>query len=628
MAMKIPTFEAQTRLTGEVGNSPLSIQANPGAMSQGAVAQANFGNQVSQLGGQVFEMGKQLQEIKNTSDAQRIELEYKKIDNEITARASLLPDNIDVQEWAKTEKAKAQLSLTQGMSYTLKSLGGGEDLVFNVSEETGEAYPIVKNSAVKSTVKSNFSLQDNLSNSSLTKIAVTRYTNRLTKEFDTKKEILIEDAVLQFDTPNGAVAIEKLFGENGLFDQKNNAGIYTDPSDMLKDMRETQTEIADLVAEDMIHQLKQVDDPDSNLALEESLSDFSDDLFEQDPETEAFVNFPLMSLDQRSALRDKIDTNIIANMKTNNSLSESEYKRRKREKEKVQDDNYSQFKDEIVNGYMSFNEGRLDIAWADKKIDDTQYKALGTALKNLKTGNNNVTSSVNQVSFINEFDSALDINDLIKLKKRNHFALVSGEINNTDWNNRDKLLKSAIDNDDTLYGETVKRFATKLRSIVNPFGDDFAGFDSLDDKARVSIMMNSFYDSVAKDDSNVYPNIEQIEIAFNNARDGFHQTLSQEISNMQSLPVTFGDDVINAFKDITETDISYTPEEILPIVKGDPVTFEKQMRQAFASLSIEEQNARRRSFNGNLSYLISIGKAFDASKNYLSATKEPPKIEK
>jgi hypothetical protein len=315
-------------------------------------------------------------------------------------------------------------------------------------------------------------------------------------------------------------------------------------------------------------------------------------------------------------------------MKTNNSLSESEYKRRKREKEKVQDDNYSQFKDEIVNGYMSFNEGRLDIAWADKKIDDTQYKALGTALKNLKTGNNNVTSSVNQVSFINEFDSALDINDLIKLKKRNHFALVSGEINNTDWNNRDKLLKSAIDNDDTLYGETVKRFATKLRSIVNPFGDDFAGFDSLDDKARVSIMMNSFYDSVAKDDSNVYPNIEQIEIAFNNARDGFHQTLSQEISNMQSLPVTFGDDVINAFKDITETDISYTPEEILPIVKGDPVTFEKQMRQAFASLSIEEQNARRRSFNGNLSYLISIGKAFDASKNYLSATKEPPKIEK
>jgi len=628
MAMKIPTFEAQTRLTGEVGNSPLSIQANPGAMSQGAVAQANFGNQVSQLGGQVFEMGKQLQEIKNTSDAQRIELEYKKIDNEITARASLLPDNIDVQEWAKTEKAKAQLSLTQGMSYTLKSLGGGEDLVFNVSEETGEAYPIVKNSAVKSTVKSNFSLQDNLSNSSLTKIAVTRYTNRLTKEFDTKKEILIEDAVLQFDTPNGAVAIEKLFGENGLFDQKNNAGIYTDPSDMLKDMRETQTEIADLVAEDMIHQLKQVDDPDSNLALEESLSDFSDDLFEQDPETEAFVNFPLMSLDQRSALRDKIDTNIIANMKTNNSLSESEYKRRKREKEKVQDDNYSQFKDEIVNGYMSFDEGRLDIAWADKKIDDTQYKALGTALKNLKTGNNNVTSSVNQVSFINEFDSALDINDLIKLKKRNHFALVSGEINNTDWNNRDKLLKSAIDNDDTLYGETVKRFATKLRSIVNPFGDDFAGFDSLDDKARVSIMMNSFYDSVAKDDSNVYPNIEQIEIAFNNARDGFHQTLSQEISNMQSLPVTFGDDVINAFKDITETDISYTPEEILPIVKGDPVTFEKQMRQAFASLSIEEQNARRRSFNGNLSYLISIGKAFDASKNYLSATKEPPKIEK
>ena len=626
--MKIPTFEAQTRLTGEVGNSPLSIQANPGAMSQGAVAQANFGNQVSQLGGQVFEMGKQLQEIKNTSDAQRIELEYKKIDNEITARASLLPDNIDVQEWAKTEKAKAQLSLTQGMSYTLKSLGGGEDLVFNVSEETGEAYPIVKNSAVKSTVKSNFSLQDNLSNSSLTKIAVTRYTNRLTKEFDTKKEILIEDAVLQFDTPNGAVAIEKLFGENGLFDQKNNAGIYTDPSDMLKDMRETQTEIADLVAEDMIHQLKQVDDPDSNLALEESLSDFSDDLFEQDPETEAFVNFPLMSLDQRSALRDKIDTNIIANMKTNNSLSESEYKRRKREKEKVQDDNYSQFKDEIVNGYMSFDEGRLDIAWGDKKIDDTQYKALGTALKNLKTGNNNVTSSVNQVSFINEFDSALDINDLIKLKKRNHFALVSGEINNTDWNNRDKLLKSAIDNDDTLYGETVKRFATKLRSIVNPFGDDFAGFDSLDDKARVSIMMNSFYDSVAKDDSNVYPNIEQIEIAFNNARDGFHQTLSQEISNMQSLPVTFGDDVINAFKDITETDISYTPEEILPIVKGDPVTFEKQMRQAFASLSIEEQNARRRSFNGNLSYLISIGKAFDASKNYLSATKEPPKIEK
>ena len=109
MAMKIPTFEAQTRLTGEVGNSPLSIQANPGAMSQGAVAQANFGNQVSQLGGQVFEMGVKLQEIKNTSESQRIELEYKKIDNEITARASLLPDNIDVQEWAKTEKAKAQL---------------------------------------------------------------------------------------------------------------------------------------------------------------------------------------------------------------------------------------------------------------------------------------------------------------------------------------------------------------------------------------------------------------------------------------------------------------------------------------------------------------------------------------
>jgi len=626
MAMKIPTFEAQTKLTGEVGNSPLSIQANPGAMSQGAVAQANFGGQVSQLGGQVFEMGVKLQEIKNTSESQRIELEYKRIDSEITSRAALLPDNIDIQEWSKTEKLKAQISLTNGQSYTLKSLGGGEDLVFNVNAETGEAYPIVKNKAVKSSVKSVFSLQDNLSNAALTKIAVTRYTNRLTTEFETKKDILIEDAVLEHDTPNGAVAIEQLFGENGLFDQKNKAGIYADPSDLLKDMRETQTSIADLIAEDMIHQLVQQDDPDNNDALEESLSNFSDDLFKQDPETEAFVNFPLMSLDQRSALRDKIDKSIIANMKTNNSLSESEYKRIKRKREKAQDDQYDKFKGEIVNGHMIFDGGRLDIAWANKKIDDTQYKALGTALKNLKTGNNNVTSSANQVTFINELDESLDKNDLLRLKKENHFALITGEINNTDWKNRDRLLKSAIDNDDTIYGETIKRFATKLRSIANPFGGDFAGFDSLDDKARVSIMMNTFYDSVSQDEQGVYPTKDLIEKAFNNARDGFHQTLSQEISNMQSLPVTFGDDVINAFKTITETDISYTPEEILPIIKSNPVTFENQMRQAFASLSIEEQDRRRRSFNGNLSYLISLGKAFDASKRYNLSSEPLPDV--
>jgi len=70
--MKVPKFTSQTKSSASVGNTNLSIQANPGALSQGYRARANFGNVVSQAGGAMFDMGIKIQEIKNATEAQNL----------------------------------------------------------------------------------------------------------------------------------------------------------------------------------------------------------------------------------------------------------------------------------------------------------------------------------------------------------------------------------------------------------------------------------------------------------------------------------------------------------------------------------------------------------------------------
>ena len=52
--MKIPKYTSQTRMGTEPGNVNLQIQQNPGASSLGNKSRAGFGQNVPQLGQQVF----------------------------------------------------------------------------------------------------------------------------------------------------------------------------------------------------------------------------------------------------------------------------------------------------------------------------------------------------------------------------------------------------------------------------------------------------------------------------------------------------------------------------------------------------------------------------------------------
>ena len=291
--MKIPKFTSETKSLANVGNSPLSIQANPSALSLGNRARSNFGNVVANTGNTMVNMGVKMQEIKNATDAQVIKNEVHRVTEDLKQRAIHLPEGVDAENWMNTELLKVQDAFTNGGTYTPPSIGVDETFEEKTYDLGGRTD---WNSAVKKSMGSTFLDSNNLAGVAMKKINATRYYNQLVAEADNEKSNLINSVIFNQDTPEGQIAFNQLFGseeqtladgtivpgEEGLLEAKLRLGLYkNDQQGYLKDLREVQTAIAEGFGNNiMIQAGLSVDTEDINVVDDSrsALLEFSDAL--------------------------------------------------------------------------------------------------------------------------------------------------------------------------------------------------------------------------------------------------------------------------------------------------------------------------------------------------------------
>jgi hypothetical protein len=266
--MKIPKYTSTTRAGTEPGSVNLQIQQNPGASSLGAKARAGFGQNVAQLGQQVFSLGTQLQELKNNTEASRINNEYTIATSEIDGFIPQAPFGFDAATWAKTEKAKLKNSLLRGQQYQVSypvgssrdPQGGYSGNTYNVvSDGSGGSIPnaIVKNKAVKKLTATNFALTDVKSEVSINGSLATKLFNEQITLKDETVEALEEGFIntMDMDYYYNLFGSEEVKNEKGEIVVAGRNGIFADSLNlypegdglqgMFTDREESQGRIAD-----------------------------------------------------------------------------------------------------------------------------------------------------------------------------------------------------------------------------------------------------------------------------------------------------------------------------------------------------------------------------------------------
>lgn len=266
--MKIPKYTSQTRMGTEPGNVNLQIQQNPGASSLGNKSRAGFGQNVAQLGQQVFGLGAKLQEMKNNTEASRINNEYTKATSEIDSFIPQSPFGFDSANWAKTEKMKLKNALLRGQAYEISyPVGSSRDLqggysgnVYNVvSDGSGGTIPnaIVKNKAVKRLTATNFGLTDVKSEIAINASIATKLFNEQVALKDETVEALEESFIntMDMDYYYNLFGAEEVRNEKGEIVVAGRNGIFADSLNlypegdglqgMFTDREESQGRIAD-----------------------------------------------------------------------------------------------------------------------------------------------------------------------------------------------------------------------------------------------------------------------------------------------------------------------------------------------------------------------------------------------
>ena len=614
MAMKIPTFKAQTQLSGEVGNTNFSIQANPQALSQGAMAQANFGNQVSQFGGQVFEMGKQLQEIKNTSDAQRIENEYKKISVHIQKRAELLNGETDVTAWVKTEREKARLALLSGATYTLESLHGqdGDQIVFNAKAD-GSANDIVKNNSVKTTANLSFDNIDLLGDPNVQKISAIQYTNNLTASFQAREDGLISDLIENHDTAEGAIAYDAIFGPDGLIDQKRKANLYKNYADQYEDVQTLTNLISEGILNNMTAGLAQNENSDNEEVLQNQIKDYADRLNEKGPNG-SYKLFPNMTKTLRDELIKKSYDAVYENIKKNNQMEELALDLEESRKQKAIKGKEFEFIQDIITQKENFDVKRLDHALYSENIDEATFKTLKLFVNNQEFGSLTRASRSNTSDFMTALYKAKDPRELDRLQNQINTQFINKEMLNDEYLSRNALITSRRQNRDTEYGRQVELHTDKLKAKLKPLSLE-DGFGTNTTLAESSILSN-FVVAIAPKDG-VYPTTDQIKASYNQAVIDYYTTQAEIIADdFTPLAIAFGSDVIDNYNSLYEDDddLGDVASLFFPVIKANPEQFKKDMRLAYNGLPIAKRTeTRKASFEAKLEDVVLMANAYDPS---------------
>jgi len=617
MAMKIPTFESQTKPGNEPANIQLGISANPSAMSQGATAQANFGSSLAGLGGQVFEIGAKLQEIKNSTEAQRLENDYITASNDIMARSVLIGQSgQDQSDWVKAEKLKLKTALLNGNVYSLNSAGPnkGEPTVYNFDSTSGKPNSIVKNNAVKKVFNASVAQRDILDDADIAKLEITARVNQQTALLDAKRENLVNDIIEYRDTPRGQIAWDKLFGSEGreevigpdgsviqngsppikgYLQEKFDHGLYDNgKAGVLEELQDLETLIVDTTIDNFSNQARLLDnDEDAQRVVEENMMDFSETLFEKDPNNPGrYLHYPHIPLNKRLEMKQKAYSVIDETRDRRQKALDYAYKNNERKIDSSQHDNHKLILEDISNNTkfddQEITPGLLNKLYSERKLTKEQKDALIKVYENKKSGTDNITDHDNTIEYSTAIANAYDPSDYEDLIKNNNEDYKNNEIDLATYKARLTSLMGGK-NGNTQYHKDLKESLAIVKNAVYPL-ESFMPMDDTD-KELIGSHLNMFLLSVAEKDG-AFPTKAEMEKIAENVIINYQQKkkMNADLDQMQIINV----DVIDMYNSIYATENSQLGKGSMVDAEGgrmdirkaqDPIGNNKSILKAMAN---------------------------------------------
>ena len=486
--MKVPKFTSQTKSSASVGNTNLSIQANPGALSQGYRARANFGNVVSQAGGAMFDMGIKIQEIKNATEAQTVENEVHRVTEDLKLRAIHLPEGVDAEDWMNTELLKVRDAFENGGNYTPPQVGVDNEFepkTYNLGGKTDW------NSAVKKSMNTTFATNANLSSVAMKKINATRYYNQMLALRDDKKAHLIESIINNQDTPEGQVAFDNLFGSEekvlddgtvvpgvvGLLEQNLRDGVYKDRlKGYLDDLRTTETEIAEGFANNLMIQADMASDSEdydiveksmgSLLEYSESLNNFTEIQDDQGNTFKRYELFPEMTLAKRQAIQDQLISKRRQIRDDYFSFHKQKFNYDETEKKKTQLLKTTSLINEMKINPSMFKVSSIDEAFKKGDISFDRYKDLIKYHNDLKSNKNIKADNLSNIIFNQEISDAYDEARLDQLEVETSLLYQSDQIGKEDWDSRINAINNLRNGNDLEFNKNVQFFRKNLKNRI------------------------------------------------------------------------------------------------------------------------------------------------------------------
>ena len=486
--MKVPKFTSQTKSSASVGNTNLSIQANPGALSQGYRARANFGNVVSQAGGAMFDMGIKIQEIKNATEAQTVENEVHRVTEDLKLRAIHLPEGVDAEDWMNTELLKVRDAFENGGNYTPPQVGVDNEFepkTYNLGGKTDW------NSAVKKSMNTTFATNANLSSVAMKKINATRYYNQMLALRDDKKAHLIEAIINNQDTPEGQVAFNNLFGSEekvlddgtvvpgvvGLLEQNLRDGVYKDRlKGYLDDLRTTETEIAEGFANNLMIQADMASDSEdydiveksmgSLLEYSESLNNFTEIQDDQGNTFKRYELFPEMTLAKRQAIQDQLISKRRQIRDDYFSFHKQKFNYDETEKKKTQLLKTTSLITEMKINPSMFKVSSIDEAFKKGEISYDRHKDLIKYHNDLKTNKNIKADNLSNIVFNQEISDAYDEARLNQLEAETSLLYQSDQIGKEDFDFRINAIDTLRNGNDLQFNKNVQFFRKNLKNRI------------------------------------------------------------------------------------------------------------------------------------------------------------------
>ncbi len=614
MAMKIPTFKSQTKPGNEPANIQLGISANPSAMSQGSVAQANFGNNLAQLGGQVFEMGTQLQKIKNDTQTKALQNDYIKASEDIVARSALIGQSgQDQSDWVKKEKLKLKNAMLNGQVYSLQNVGPseGDPTLYNFNSTTGKPNDIIKNKSVIKAFNSSVADRDLLDDVDINKQEITAHLNKKLMEYQLEEDRLVTDAIAYSDTAKGQVALQQLFGHEGreeiigpdgiimqdskpsvnsITENKMNDGLFENGiAGAVEDLQRLEEKVAEGTIDHLLNNANILkDDPNAQRAIEDKLLEYSDFLFEEDGNGR-YSNFANIPFEKRIALEKKIIDGWHNTLQNRQDQEDRLYTKTKRARELNHQEHFQLVSQGILSGEEQYDLGYINKLVSEDSLKKDDAKFLKTMFNNKINNKDTVTDPQFTIDFSGKLEGIYDPSDVAELKEYVIASYNDNEVSHSDLKTSLTTLSGFLDETKTDYHKDVQRNLRLIKNMIAPGGDAMFSNISQAHREVLGTHINMFTEAVLEQNG-AYPTKEEVNAIGRKVMENFKLLNAEDLTGGDfeyDNPLAFiNPNIINEYNKAYATDIDGQSAEfdkignnqsILEVMADDPVGFKQRM---------------------------------------------------